>query len=281
MGRFALNFRRLRADAGFPTSYAFYHRNGGKRAFPFTYAYYAKLERGAGLPRAEWLPLLLSMLRISPAAEDQRRLIEDYLFDLVGHEGAFKELVAPLLIGTQTGGRRRRVMKKLLSAQAYHLTPEQFAVITESEAAYWAYTILVNNRQPSSPKALAEAAGIPLAKVKQALKELTRRKLARPASGGKYKSPLAGRYCVFPRGYPGYEKHLKLLKNYIEKAAKRRGTALYDAGIVLRADPAAAEDGRRAFQEAIESASASSLDSPAPDSACYVLEARIRRLFDF
>jgi hypothetical protein len=97
MMRFSETLVRLRKEAGFHTSYAFYHRNGGRRTFPFTYAYYAKIERGQGLPRGEWLDLFLQLLRIRSREDSRRRLVVDYLRDLMGDEKAFDALVDPLL----------------------------------------------------------------------------------------------------------------------------------------------------------------------------------------
>ncbi len=104
MKRFSRTLASLRKEAGFHTSYAFYHRNGGRRIFPFTYAYYAKIERGCGLPRGEWLPLLLKLLKIESVSESREALLRDYLCDLFGHEETFDLLVAPMLGERLAGG---------------------------------------------------------------------------------------------------------------------------------------------------------------------------------
>ena len=104
MKRFSRTLARFRKEAGFHTSYAFYHRNGGRRTFPFTYAYYAKIERGCGLPRGEWLPLFLQLLKIESVPESREALLRDYLCDLFGDEGTFDSLVKPMLGERLPGG---------------------------------------------------------------------------------------------------------------------------------------------------------------------------------
>src|SRR5579885_2903577 len=103
MGLFARSLERLRLEAGFPTPYAFYHRNGGRRVFPFTFAYYLKLERGRHLPRPEWLPVLLSLLRLPPSEELYGRFVTDYLRDHFGSEENYRSLVEPLLAPARAG----------------------------------------------------------------------------------------------------------------------------------------------------------------------------------
>ena len=97
MGRFAGQLARQRAAAGFHTAYAFYHRNGGRAKFPFTFAYYAKIERGRGLPRAEWLPLLLTFLKLPSPSPAQRDFLLAYLRDLLGEDEIFEGYFLPLL----------------------------------------------------------------------------------------------------------------------------------------------------------------------------------------
>ena len=280
MGRFAAALARLRREAGFPTAYAFYHRNGGKRTFPFTYPYYAKLERGTSLPRAAWLGLLLSQMRVAPTAAERRLLLLDYLRDLFGDDQAFSALVEPLLAAPEPEPHQRGVMKRLLSAQAFHLTPDQMSAAVASEEAYWAFNCLVNNRRPLSATELAEASGLPERRVSAALAALMRAKLARSA-GGRWTSPASGRWCVYPRGHRGYAADLGRLKKHVASAAARRGAELMDMGTLVRAEEASVQETVRIMREAVQSLSTAAVDGPGPGTAFFVVEAKASRVLPF
>ena len=187
MRPFAKTLERLRREAGFPTPYAFYRRNGGRHVFPFTFAYYLKLERGKHLPRPEWLPVLLSLLRIPPSDELYRRFVTDYLRDHFGSDEAYRSLVAPLLAPAAPRGPGQQTVKRLLSEQAYHLTPAQYKAVVGDEATYWAFECLVNDRGAFSAEDLAAVTGLPKAALAAGLKRLAAHKLAKRAAGGKYR----------------------------------------------------------------------------------------------
>ncbi len=97
---------RVRTEAGFTTAYAFYHKNGGRRVFPCTFSYYLRIENGKALPRPEWLPMFLTLLRIPPTDALWRQIIVDYLRDHFVSEDAFQSAVAPLLRPAEGSGMR-------------------------------------------------------------------------------------------------------------------------------------------------------------------------------
>ena len=94
-------------------------------------------------------------------------------------------------------------------------------------------------------------------------------------------SPLARRYCVYPRGYPGYAGDIKRLKGYLEGAALGGAGELMDKGLLLRTDRSSIDQVLRSFEETLEAASASSVYEPGTDTAFFVLEARVRRVLTF
>ena len=53
---FSQQLIKARTAAGFNTAYKFYHRNGGRRHFKFTFVHYARIERGLSLPRPSRRP---------------------------------------------------------------------------------------------------------------------------------------------------------------------------------------------------------------------------------
>lgn len=280
MGRFASSLARVRAEAGFATPYAFYHKNGGRKVFPCTFAYYLRLERGAALPRPEWLALFLTLLRIPPADALWRQFVVDYLRDHFGEE-AYQSALAPLLRPAEAADVRQQAVRRLVSERAYHLSPAQFRVVISDEAAYWCFECLVNERGALSPDELAAISGQPAGKVKAALKRLAGAKLAKPAAGGRWKSPIAGRFYVFPPAYDGFERDRRRRLDFLNAMTERRGAQLFRAGVVLRSDEASMRRSLGAFTDAMEGASAFCVYEKGEGSALYQVETRIRRLLPF
>ena len=271
----------MRRDAGFKTAYAFYHRNGGKRTFPFTYAYYTKIERGLSLPRGEWLPLLLSMLRIRPTAESQREFVLAYLKDQFGDPAVFSSLVDPLLSPAPTTPPEKRVIKRLLSDQAYHVTPEQFKCIVASPAAYWTFNCLLNNTKALTPDELATATGFKVSEIKAAAAKLTAKKCLKKGRGGAFSCPFSGKYCLFPRDYKGYAKDLKSLEACIEGMYRTRGTEVLRSGALIRLRAAGAAATEKSLMDVLGAASADSIYEEEEGSGFFVIEARIRKVLPF
>ena len=70
-------------EAGFPSAYRFYHRNGGRRHFGLTYVHYLRLEKGAKAPRAEAFGAILKALRLAPPPTARARFSASYLLDVL------------------------------------------------------------------------------------------------------------------------------------------------------------------------------------------------------
>lgn len=281
MGLFSKTLVRLRIESGFTAPYAFYHRNGGRHVFPFTFAYYLKLERGDHLPRPEWLPILLSLLRIPPSDELYRRFVTDYLRDHFGTEENYQSLVGPLLATKHAQNPSQQTTKRLLSEQAYHLTPAQYKAVVGDAATYWAFECLVNDRGSFGPTELAELTGLPKAALEAGLKKLVFHKLARRVSGGRCKSPLAGKFYMFPRLFPGIEAHRKKLARHIEEMVARRGSLTHESGVMIRAEAGAVHRSLAAMRDALEASTAYSVYEKAEGSGVYLLQIRARKALDF
>ena len=278
---FASTLVRLRRDAGFHTPYAYYHRNGGRRVFPFTFAYYLKLERGKHLPRPEWLPLLLALLRVPPTDEMHRQFVLDFLKDLFVTDESFRSLVAPLLRDPAPAGLAARAAKRLISDQAYHLTEAQCRGLITEPAAYWIFECMVNDRGSFTPDELASALGAPEAVVSRALKRLASLKLAKRSSAGRWKSPLSGKYYVMPVAFPGYTALHKRFAAMVDDMIAKRGAVLHESGVTVRTDEASMRRAVTALRDALESASAYATHDKVEGSGIFFLQTRVRKAFDF
>lgn len=281
MGRFASSLARVRAEAGFPTPYAFYHKNGGRRVFPCTFAYYLRIERGRALPRPQWLGLFLTLLRIPPADALWRAFVVDYLRDHFGTDEAFQSAVAPLLRPAEAAGVHQQAIRRLVSERARHLTPAQFQAVISDDAAYWCFECLVNEKGALTVARLAAVCGRPEAKVRAALKRLAAAKLAKPAGKDRWKSPLSGSFYVFPPTYANAPADQQRRRDFMDAAEAARGASLFRAGVVLRADEASMRRCIGAFTDAMESATAYCVYEKGEDTALYQVDTRIRRLLPF
>ncbi len=281
MGAFARTLIRLRQDAGFKTPYAYYHRNGGRRVFPFTFAYYLKLERGKHLPRAEWLPILLGILRIPPTDDAYHLFVTDYLKDLFVTEENYRSLVLPLLREQSGGDSEQRAKKRLITGQAYHLTEPQCRVLLSDPAAYWAFECLVNDFGSFDAEELAKIIGLPAASVKAGLAKLVSLKLAKKTSANRYKSPIAGRFYVLPMGFPGYEKLRLRMAGLYEDMIARRGAVLHESGVIIRTDEGAMRRAISAFRGVLESTAAYSVHDKVEGGGLFIIQTRLRKAFDF
>lgn len=281
MGLFSKSLERLRLESGFTMPYAFYHRNGGRHVFPFTFAYYLKLERGKHLPRPEWLPVLLSLLRIPPSDELYRRFVTDYLRDHFGTEENYRSLIGPLLTSKNEKNYGQQTTKRLLSEQAYHITPAQYKAIVGDEATYWAFECLVNDRGSFGAEELAGITGLPKAALAAGLRKLAAHKLARRASGGRFKSPLAGKFYMFPRTFPGLEAYRKKLAKHIDGMVARRGAVTHESGVMIRAEEGAVHRSIAAMRDALEASTAYSVYDKAEGSGVFLLQIRARKALDF
>lgn len=281
MGRFSRELARLRQESGFATPYAFYHRNGGRRVFPFTFAYYLKVERGESLPRAAWVPRLLSLLRIPPTQALHRSFALAYLEDSLGAD-AYDALIGPYLAPPpQAGPATEQLTKRLMSEQAVHLSAAQASGLASDEAAYWCFECLSNDRAGLTEDGLAAATGLPARALRAGLARLAALKLAKGKPGGRWKSPLAGRFYTFPRDYPALKRDRERLRALHDRMAERRGADLFTGALLLRAEDGAMRRVAADVAAALETSGAWAVDAGGERTGLYKLEARVRRLTVF
>lgn len=280
-GVFARTLVRLRQDAGFKTPYAYYHRNGGRRVFPFTFAYYLKLERGKHLPRPEWLPIMLAILRIPPTDEAYHGFVSDFLKDLFVTEENYRSLVAPLLRDKAGGDPEQRAKKRLITNNAYHVTEAQCKVLLSDPAAYWAFECLVNDYGSLDAEELAKITGLPVPALKNGLAKLVKLGLAKKTAAERFKSPLAGRFYVLPMGFPGYEEARRRMAGVFDGMIAKRGAVLHESGVILRADEASMRRAISAFRGACESTAAYSVHDKVEGGGLFLIQTRLRKVFDF
>lgn len=283
MKDFSTCLAKARIGAGYSSAYKFYHGNGGRRHFPFTYVHYMRIERGLKLPKPQWLDRFLSALRLTPGEAGCRELFLAYLKDLLKTPEAAELILSPLLCRHGSGGvpSAPDPMRWMKSGHCFHLTPEQFSVLASDEAAYWCSEALFNDRGSWNAGEIAAAFGLPPARARSGLKKLKAAGMARETSPGRYKSRWAGKFFTFPGRVAGMEAALKKVEGFWRRMYERRGVAVGERVELIRAEEGSIRNYQAALAAALDSANAYATHDKGEGTGLYQIEARIRRLLPF
>lgn len=276
MTRFCRTLAQLRASAGFKTAYSFYHSNGGRRVFPFTYAYYAKIERGDALPRASWLAVLLRHMRVYGRPQHSE-VVRAYLRELTDDADAFEQLFAPLLASPEESAQQR-AMRSMRARTSRHLTPRELQTIASSIEAAKCQILLINTRDPLHVERIAELIKHPAAKCLIALKELARHGLVRAHPGGRFSNFDARVHPTVPADARSRETVKKIMR-----ILREVGKTEHECVDTFRLDRPALDAVAAQLKAAFDLASGLSRwdAGDEPGAPIYVLEARALRVFEY
>lgn len=260
----------------FKTAYAFYHGNGGRRVFPFTYAYYLKVERGASLPTPAWLAALLAGLRNVGSAQ-RARLTRDYLRDLSGTAAVYDAVFAPL-IRMPGEADDRRVMRNLRSHMTYNVTPAQYRTLVEAPEAYGCLTVMINTAGALKPARMAELLGAEEKSCARALGALKRCGLVRAAKDGRFAMRYPDRFHCMPTDAASLRLNADLRKR-LDALAERQGESFSDVWATARLDRTAIDAISGYLQESVLRAVSHGLvTDDASDAPLCLVECRLRRV---
>lgn len=283
MRAFSACLARRRLEAGYRSAYRFYHGNGGRRHFPFTYVHYMRIERGLKLPRPEWMDRFLSALRLTPGEAGCRELYLAYLKDMLKTPESFELILSPLLCrhaepSSPPGADAMRWMK---AEHSFHLTPEQFAVLASDEATYWCSEALFNDRGSAAAEEIAAAFDLPVKNVRAGLKKLKGAGMARESSPGRFKSRWEGKFYTFPGRVAGMEPALKAIEGFWENMYKKRGASVGERVELVRAEGGSVRNYLAVLSSALDSANSYATQTKGDNTGLYQIEARIRRLVPY
>lgn len=274
MPRFNQTLCRFRAAAGYRTAYAFYHSNGGRRVFPFTYAYYAKIERGESLPRPEWLLLIIQSLRAVSAAQ-KALLTADYLSTFAGP--AFDELFSPMIV-VPAETPAHSMLRNLRGRLTVHVTPKQLDVLAASAEAYGCFLVLVSSGEALPAENVADAIGSTLPTTRTALDRLRRAGLVRKRAGSRFEIGRAGCHYDLPCD-PASLKVRAALRPLVDELFSRGGADVYDGWVTARLPPTDAAATQQEMQEVFQRVTGRAVSGKmSVDAPLYLIEGRIRHL---
>lgn len=278
MQTFAANLIRARAAAGFDTAYKFYHRNGGRKHFAFTFVHYLRVEKGTAVPGPEGLERILLALRLLPTQAEARELLIAYLRASLGGGRCADYVLAPLLAGQAPAAAGPDAMTWMKAHSSVHLSPEEFTAMAASETAYWCAEALCSDGGAWTPAELAEKLELSAKDAARALEALKKAGLLLKTAAGKYKCRHQGKFFTYPGRLEGMGAQLETINGYLEKAG---GPDFFERLELVRAEEGAMSNFRLQLAQAMDSANAYASHSAGRDTGFYLIKLRMKRLKRF
>ncbi|HAY23434.1 MAG TPA: hypothetical protein DDW67_08310 [Elusimicrobia bacterium] len=190
---------KFRKDAGFKTAYRFYHDNGGRLFFKFSYRMCLLIEQGKRMPTFKSLGLYVYALRLGMLNASAAELTMAWLRTAHGAEEV-QQLLVPYLKLPQAqsvSSPYHKAIKKEMLKRTFHMSPRQTAVIHDSAANYLCWTALSSDTGEWTPEKLAPLLKLPVAAVKTAMQALAAARLLK-VKKGVYKCPMSREHIETP-----------------------------------------------------------------------------------
>lgn len=279
---FAETLVKARLAAGFKSAYQFYHHNGGRRHFPFTYVHYLRLEKGVRLPRPKWMAFLLMALRLTPGEAGSRQFFLDYLRSVLGTDEAYSMILAPLLAAAAAPPLASREAFKWMKAQhSVHLTPEQFKALVSDETTYWCSEIILNDSGSWNVDALHEVLKMEPKKIQASLEKLKDSGVVRETSPGNFRARWAGKFYTFPGKLRDMSGSLASVRSHWERMSKERGSDRAYRVELVRADEGTMRNYLSVLAETMDTANVIATHTQSETSGLFLIESKVRKLMPF
>ncbi len=269
---------KARTAAGFDTAYKFYHRNGGRKHFAFTFVHYMRIEKGASVPKPEWLERIMLALRLLPTQAEARGLLTAYLRDFLGGGRTAEYVLAPLFSGQAAQASRPDAMTWMKAQASVHLTPEEFTAMAASETAYWCAEALCSDGGTWAPEELAKKLSLDPKAAAKALESLKKAGLMLKTAAGKYKCRHQGKFFTYPGRLEGMGAQLETINGYLEKAG---GPEFFERLELVRAEEGAMSNFRLQLAQAMDGANAYASHSAGQNTGFYLIKLRMRKVKAF
>ncbi len=276
----------MRAERGFPTAYAFFHKNGGVRKLDFTYACYLYLERGVRLPSPAVLTRIFETLGLSGPAfvPERKELLKAYLLAQAGGGPLFD----PVLEATSTrepadgpADFTAEAGRRLLSAVPT-MSLEQATALASNPAAFWTFHYLLHSGRRETAGSIGRRLGHSETEQSLALDLLLQQKLVERRRDGTYSSPHFKSDLFAPVASVTPEK-AAWSSQQIEKRllARKDGVPYYGQFFLVLDDDPSVANLVSVFRDAIRKAYLLRPRSPPRKGKLLSVEARIASLVDF
>jgi len=269
---------QLRNQAGFKTAWSFYHSNGGRRYWPFTFVHYARMEKGTALPKPDFFPLLVKAFRYPPGHAQFRELVAIYLKEyLDGGEGADMIMdalskAAPAPVPDPTAWNKASVSE--------HITVEQFRAMTSDDITAMCHLVLLNSdTEIFMPKTLSKLLDCGEKDVSSSLEKLRAAGLADKAGKGGYKSHFSGKWLTLPNT-PDVADCSRALNRALALLEKKRGKTIWGINTLLRAETGAMQQYCPELAQSVLKANINAVPVKSASTGLFMVKALIVRLED-
>lgn len=278
MASFHEDLIKARAAAGFETAYKFYHRNGGRKHFAFTFVHYMRIEKGAAVPKPECLERILLALRLLPTQAEAHGLLMSYLRDFLGGGRAAEYVLAPLFSGQPPSDGGTDAMTWMKAHSSVHLTPEEFSAMAASETAYWCAEALCSDGGTWSPEELEKKLSLAPKTAAKALESLRKAGLALKTRAGRYQCRRRGKFFTYPGRLEGMAAQLAAINGYLEKTG---GPEFFERFELVRAEEGAMSGFRLQLAQAMDGANAYATHSRGRNTGFYLIKLRMKKIKSF
>lgn len=285
MAAFSELLREFREKAGYASPHEFFRKSGGAKVLGVSYDQYLNYEKGRSVPRPAAAVMLVRLLRLPEDARRLRAFVLGFLEAVLGSE-AQRALVAPFLAdeGGRAAGPMSRAVEKAMAPRRRNLSLSETQAVFSSPASYWIFNFLSDDAGDWDEKALTQALGLGAAETKSGLESLARAGLVRTARKGRYRCRWPGAIFIQPFtsrwdfASPQVQTDLAALWDGMEK---KKGAQVFRRWVQFRASEKELSAYVPHLRQAVLGAEMySSLESH-PDSAQFVVEVRIRKMFAY
>jgi hypothetical protein len=271
-----------RNNAGFPTAYNFYHKNGGRDVFKISFSSYMKIENGNNLPESDRLELFCCLLGIQNGSQAEHEFISAWLKTSFGdttYNRFFRALNYKREKTTELSPMQT-VLKKSFDSRTTYITPAQVKTIIADYESYLCYMAFTNDMGNWTVKELAPVLNIPMLKAQKIVDMFLRNKIFKKAKKGIFKNNFAGKSIEWPKEFILDKKVMDKVREY-RKRMNENGKIIFERIGTFRADENELRTYLPVLKEHLNSIKAYDVFTKTDSSAMFRLESRITKLFKF
>ncbi|MBI3553270.1 MAG: hypothetical protein HY077_12315 [Elusimicrobia bacterium] len=283
MAEFFTVLRELRAEAGFPSAWAFY-KACGPRVLGCTFKGYLYIEKGRSVPQAKFALRIAAGLKIAGDSRKTKRFATAYLRSLLGRKELAELLIRTLSRPPDPHGLTsmvQRASQRIYAGKSKAVTQVQAEVLLSDWRTYWCWIAVSDDVGRWSPARLASALGITAAGARASLEMIVKAGLFAKDQRGRYFCPNAGQAFNFPRDSFYLPRSRSLVRQLWAEMGKRKGRVLFDRYFFLRASEADILNYFPYLAQMSHGARVYAVSEKGPDTAFVAVNATVRRLFPF
>ncbi|MBI3554705.1 MAG: hypothetical protein HY074_00405 [Deltaproteobacteria bacterium] len=242
-GRFSKALLSRRKERGYPTAYSFYHKNGARKTFGFSYHHYLLIEKGMRLPSQNSLKAILNALGLEATGfyPERKELLVHFVKALLNGDQLFDpvfKVARPGMGDPSSDTFEAELLKTTATKQVSdvpRMTKEQADAVTANPAAFWILNWLLQTGQPASAEQLRIDLAFSEADVTAAMAVLVKNDLVKTRKDGSFESPHSDSDLFIPVSV--YQNKSKWISEQIQGKIKTlKANPSYYAYIIMAVD---------------------------------------------